>query len=82
VGDIRLRGLAGAIELVRDRESQEGFAWHQKVGHLVCLLAQRHGVWMRPLGNVLVLMPPLCITKNEVDFLVEAVSHALEDQFG
>ncbi|HAC90347.1 MAG TPA: adenosylmethionine--8-amino-7-oxononanoate transaminase [Planctomycetaceae bacterium] len=82
VGDIRLRGLAGAIELVRDRESQEGFAWHQKVGHSVCLLAQRHGVWMRPLGNVLVLMPPLCITKNEVDFLVDAISQALEDQFG
>jgi adenosylmethionine-8-amino-7-oxononanoate aminotransferase len=82
VGDIRMRGLAGAIELVRDRNTQEGFPWHEKVGHSVCQHALRHGVWMRPLGNVLVMMPPLCITQSEIDFLVDALSRAMEDQFG
>ena len=67
VGDIRVRGLAAAVELVQCRSTGAGFPWQDKIGHQICQRALRHGVWLRPLGNVLVLMPPLCISSSEIE---------------
>lgn len=77
VGDIRVRGLIAAVELVQNRQTHEGFPWHQRVGHQVCQKMLALGVWTRPLGNVIVIMPPLCITTSELDFLVDALLEAL-----
>lgn len=73
VGDIRQRGLVAAIELVSDRATRTGFPWAERVGHRVCEVAMQHGVWMRPLGNVIVIMPPLSVQREHIDLLATAV---------
>ncbi|MBX3422986.1 MAG: adenosylmethionine--8-amino-7-oxononanoate transaminase [Pirellulaceae bacterium] len=81
IGDVRLCGLAAAIELVQHRDLKIGFPWQAKVGQQMCQRILEYGVWMRPLGNVLVIMPPLRITSSEIDILVAAIRRALAEQF-
>lgn len=58
--------MAG-IELVRDRATSESFASSERRGHRACLHARTQGVLLRPLGDVLVIMPPLSVTLEELD---------------
>jgi len=81
VGSIRQKGLIAAIELVECKATQTGFAWQEKIGVQVCQRAIQRGVWLRPLGNVLVLIPPLCIQSDELICLVDTVSEAIAEQF-
>src|SRR5205085_8405944 len=57
VGDVRQAGLMVGIELVADRESKRPFPLARQTGALVARLAREHAVIMRPLGDVVVLMP-------------------------
>ena len=77
VGEVRQRGLMVGIELVRDRKTKEEFPYGERIGHRVCLAARGREVLMRPLGNVLVLMPPLSISAQEIDLLVEAIAASI-----
>jgi len=79
VGDIRQRGLMVGIELVKDRMSKEPFPWQDGVGVRVCQRARDYGVILRPLGNVIVLMPPLSISKREIDDLLDALERSIQD---
>jgi adenosylmethionine-8-amino-7-oxononanoate aminotransferase len=78
VGDARQRGFIGAIELVRDKASKEPYPWTERRGHAVCDHALREGVWIRPLGNVLVVMPPLAITMEQLDRILIAIERGIE----
>jgi adenosylmethionine-8-amino-7-oxononanoate aminotransferase len=82
VGEVRQRGLMIGIELVRDRETQEEYAYGERIGHRVCLAARKREVLLRPLGNVLVLMPPLAIQPQEVDLLLDAVRESIAEVTG
>ena len=73
VGNVRQRGMIGAVELVRDRDTKEPYAWHEKRGARVCEHARGEGVLLRPLGNVLVIMPPLSVTLEELDRICESI---------
>jgi adenosylmethionine-8-amino-7-oxononanoate aminotransferase len=77
VGDVRQRGLIAGIELVRSRETKEPYPWEEKRGMRVCQEALRAGVWLRPLGNVVVIMPPLAISVAEIDRICEAVEKGI-----
>jgi adenosylmethionine-8-amino-7-oxononanoate aminotransferase len=79
VGDIRQRGLMVGIELVADRASGAALPPERLTGARVCAAARRHGVILRPLGDVVVLMPPLSITAAEIDVLVGAVDAGLSE---
>jgi adenosylmethionine-8-amino-7-oxononanoate aminotransferase len=70
VGDIRTCGLMAGIELVKDPATKEPFPAELRMGHRVTLEARKRGVIARPLGDVLVLMPPLAITDAELEKLV------------
>ena len=59
VGDVRRRGMMAGVELVRDAATREAFAPEERAGWRVCEEARRRGVLLRPLGNVVVVMPPL-----------------------
>jgi len=78
VGDIRVRGLMVGIELVADRATREPFPVERRTGHRVILAARRLGAILRPLGDVIVLMPPLCITLQELDELCDITSEAIK----
>jgi len=77
VGDIRQRGLMVGIELVKDRETREPFPLDRRTGHRVILEARKRGVILRPLGDVLVLMPPLCISLDELETLARVAYEAI-----
>lgn len=73
VGDVRQRGLIAAVELVADRASAAPFDWRERRGSRVCEHARLQGVLLRPLGDVVVIMPPLAISLAEIDRIVAAV---------
>jgi adenosylmethionine-8-amino-7-oxononanoate aminotransferase len=74
VGNVRQRGLIAAIEMVADKRNKIGYPWEQRRGVIACRRAIEAGVWLRPLGNVLILMPPLSVTEDEIELLVRAAS--------
>ena len=71
VGDVRQKGFMVGIELVSNRDSKEPFPMGNKTGIKVIMEARRRGVILRPLGDVIVLMPPLSITLEELDELLK-----------
>jgi adenosylmethionine-8-amino-7-oxononanoate aminotransferase len=71
VGDVRQRGMMAGIELVQDKESRQPFPVARRTGHRVILEARKLGALLRPLGDTIVLMPPLCITLAELDKLCD-----------
>ena len=77
VGDVRQRGLIAGIELVEDRATKQPCPWEQKRGMRICDYARRQGVWLRPLGNVLVIMPPLAISREELDRICTVVEEGV-----
>jgi len=79
VGEVRRRGLMVGIELVADRRTREPFAPAERRGWKVCLAARQRGVWIRPLGDVIVLMPPYCISDESLARLVGAVGEGIAE---
>jgi adenosylmethionine-8-amino-7-oxononanoate aminotransferase len=71
VGDIRQKGIMVGMELVADPVTKRPFEAKEKIGHRVILEARRLGLIIRPLGNVIVLMPPLSISSAEIDKLCD-----------
>jgi adenosylmethionine-8-amino-7-oxononanoate aminotransferase len=79
VGDVRQRGLIAGIELVRDRATKEEYEPADRVGIRVTQAARRRGVVTRPLSNVTVVMPPLCITEAELDRLIAVLFESIRE---
>jgi|TARA_B100000519_G_C14247810_1_gene440757 adenosylmethionine-8-amino-7-oxononanoate aminotransferase len=78
VGDIRQRGLIAAIELVADKEHKTPLDPSLATGTKVCLAAREKGVWLRPLRDTLVIMPPLSISGEQVTQIVNALEYGLK----
>ena len=81
VGDIRQVGLVAGIELVKDWQTREPFALRERAGIRVCAAMSRRGVLTRPVGNVIVLMPPYCTTKTQMQKIASALREAIADVF-
>ena len=79
VGDVRQRGLMGGVELVRDRATRTPYDYAEQVGARVCLKARERNVLIRPLGNVMVLMPPLAISAEELDLLCSTIEAGIRE---
>jgi adenosylmethionine-8-amino-7-oxononanoate transaminase len=82
VGDIRFKGLFGGVELVKDRATREAYPYESRTGHHVCLAARERGMFLRPLGDVIVLVPPLSTTADEIDALAVAVAESVNEVTG
>ena len=80
VGDIRQRGLMAGIELVANRETKEPYPLAEKVPHQIVLAARERGLIIRPLGPVMVLMPPLCITATELKEICDITFEAINEK--
>jgi adenosylmethionine-8-amino-7-oxononanoate aminotransferase len=78
VGDIRQRGIMVGIELVSDKNTKQSFPLKDRTGHKVIMEARRRGVIIRPLGDVIVLMPPLNISAEELDKLCDVTYESIK----
>ena len=78
VGDIRQRGFMVGIELVKDRSTNRPYALGDKIGIRVTLECRKQGLIIRPLGNVIVLMPPLAISLKELTEMMKIVYAAVK----
>lgn len=82
VGDIRQAGLMCGIELVADRVTKAAFAPGNRTGYHICLSLRDRGIFLRPLGDVIVLMPPLSSTDRELQHLAFSVQSAIVEYLG
>lgn len=82
VGEVRRRGLMTGIELLRGRATKARFDPADKVPQRIVAEARRRGVIIRPLGNVMVLMPPLRISEAELDLLVDVTRASIDAVLG
>jgi len=82
VGDIRQVGLVAGIELVKNWRTREPFALRERAGIRVCEAMAKHGVLTRPVGNVIVLMPPYCTTAAQTRKMIRAIVDSVREVFG
>jgi adenosylmethionine-8-amino-7-oxononanoate aminotransferase len=77
IGDIRQVGLVAGIELVKDWRTREPFDLRERAGIRVCEAMAQRGVLTRPVGNVIVLMPPYCTAKGQLQNMVSALAEGV-----
>jgi len=82
VGDVRQQGVMVGIELVAERAGRVPYPPAARIGQCVVRAARARGVLLRPLGNVIVLMPPLAIAPAELELLVDVAREAIEEVTG
>jgi adenosylmethionine-8-amino-7-oxononanoate aminotransferase len=79
IGDIRRVGLVAGIELVKDWRTRQPFDLRERAGIRVCEAMAKRGVLTRPIGNVIVLMPPYCTTPAQVRKMVAALAESIRE---
>lgn len=77
VGNVRNKGLMAGIELVKNKSTKEPYSWEEKKGWKVAYRAREDGVLIRPLGNVIVIMPPLAISIENLNRLMDVIKKAI-----
>ena len=82
VGDIRQAGLVVGVELVQDWRTRRPFAVPERAGMRVCEAMARRGVLTRPVGDVVVLMPPYCTTDEQAGNMARALRKAILEVLG
>ena len=80
VGDVRRCGMIGAVEIVKDKASKEPFASEKGVGAKLCAAMRDKGVMMRPLSDVIVLMPPVAIDIETLEKLLDIIGDAIKNE--
>ena len=71
VGDVRTKGMVMGIELVSDRKRKNPIKSKQSINKIVFEEGRKHNVYFRTLGNILMLVPPLAISMNELNLLID-----------
>jgi adenosylmethionine-8-amino-7-oxononanoate aminotransferase len=74
---VRQEGLICAIEVVDDFKTRRPFPWTERTGIRICEAARRHGLLTRPIGDVLVLMPPYCTSEEQMAKMADALWRGL-----
>ena len=78
VGDARQKGMMAAVELVEDKGKKRSFYPTRRVGARLCQVIRDKGVILRPLGDVIVIMPPLAIGLEELEELLGVVKDSID----
>jgi adenosylmethionine-8-amino-7-oxononanoate aminotransferase len=79
VGDVRVIGGVGILELAHDKDSTSAGGYLDRIGPMLTAELLRRGLLLRPLGNVLYFMPPYVITEAEVDWSIDQIAKVIED---
>lgn len=78
VGNIRQKGMMIGIELVKEKETKKNYDPEERIGYRVCSEVRKEGIFLRPLGNVIVIMPPLSINEGEIKHLMNSTRRAIQ----
>lgn len=78
VGDVRQAGFMAGVELTQNKLTGQPFPPGERMGVRVIQEARRRGVILRPLGDVVVVMPPLAISPDDLDFLLGVLYDSIE----
>ncbi len=78
VGEVRQKGFMVGIELVKSRKTKRPYPLGEKIGQKVIWEARKRGVIIRPLGDVIVLMPPLAIDEPTLEKLVDVTYESIK----
>ncbi|MDP6450883.1 MAG: adenosylmethionine--8-amino-7-oxononanoate transaminase [Lentisphaeria bacterium] len=79
VGEVRNRGFMTGIELVHDRSTREPYAWQEQIGVKVCDRSRELGMIVRPLGHVVIFMPPLASTAAELQEMLSILHRSISE---
>ncbi len=79
VGEIRQKGLMAAIDLWADPSHKRPFPERLRVGYWTCVRARSYGILARPLGDTLIINPPLVIRPTEIVRVVNGLFRAAKD---
>ena len=79
IRELRQRGHTAALDLAPSRDGADVFPVADRIGLKVCLRAREHGLILRPLGDSLLLVPPLCLDEDELTELVHRTAAAVAD---
>jgi adenosylmethionine---8-amino-7-oxononanoate aminotransferase len=82
VGDIRQVGLIAGIELVKNWRTREPFDLRERAGIRVCEAMAARGVLTRPIGNIIVLMPPYCTTPKQLKKIIHVTRESIARTLG
>ncbi|MBI1725443.1 MAG: aminotransferase class III-fold pyridoxal phosphate-dependent enzyme, partial [Candidatus Tectomicrobia bacterium] len=82
VAEARGLGFMAGIELVKEKAAKTPFDPALRMGRRVGLAARKRGLAIRPLGDVVVLMPPYCVTEDEIAWMVGVVRESIEEAAG
>jgi adenosylmethionine-8-amino-7-oxononanoate aminotransferase len=78
VSDVRQWGFMVGIEVVEEKNPRKNYAPEERIGHKVILEARKRSVMIRPLGDVIILMPPLSISKDELRLLLDVTYDSIQ----
>lgn len=79
IGDVRQCGFIAGIDIVANKARHRPYPWQEQMGARVCIAARQYGLLTRPVGDTLVLMPPLCFTTDELTQAIHALRQGLQD---
>ncbi len=77
IGDIRQKGLMAGIELVQSKKTKKTYPLEDKTGFRVSIEAKKKGLMLRPIGNIIILMPPLSISSSVLKKMVQIITTAI-----
>jgi adenosylmethionine-8-amino-7-oxononanoate aminotransferase len=82
VGDTRQCGLMSGVEIFRDPTTREPYPVEMRMGHKVCMAIRKHGVILRNLSDVIVILPPLTISLTELDHIIASLEKSIREICG
>lgn len=74
---VRGYGLMAGVEIGKNKTTLEKFKIEERIAHRICIACIERGLVLRPLGHVIPIIPPLSITKDEIDFLFSVLEDAI-----
>lgn len=80
--DVRNYGLMAGVELIKDKEKQENYPYGERMGFKVAKAMLKRGIWVRPLGDVMVIMPPLSIKEEELNYFIDSLKESIIEVCG
>ena len=83
VGNVRGCGMMAGLELSRNKSAPlaaaQEYPWHERHGHRVVLAARKRGVNIRAIGNLVLAVPPLTITREEIELLGRVLTESIDE---